>query len=102
MLSTESLNQTIKLFFIFTHVKTNLHQVPFIFGHTVILVLNSNKVLLISFEILELGVFLKKDTNSRNLIEGVQSSSWPAECPTSDLVKLLIEGVKELLQFSHH
>lgn len=46
--------------------------------------------------------FEKRKNNPRNLIEGVQSSSWPAECPTSDLVKLLIEGVKELLQFSHH
>lgn len=43
----------------------------------------------------------RKNTNTSNLSE-VQSSSWPVECSTSDLVKLLIEGVKELLQFSHH
>jgi len=48
--------------------------------------------------------FLKNKTKKqpRNLSGGVQSSSWPVECSTSDLVELLIERVEELLQFSHH
>ena len=52
-LFASSLSQTIRLFsIIFTHGKTNLHQVPFVFGHTVIFVLNSIKVLLLLLEIL--------------------------------------------------
>lgn len=50
----------------------------------------------------EISKFKVKKKNPRNLIGAVQSSSWPVECSTSDLGKLLIEGVKEPLQLSHH
>lgn len=61
---------------------------------------------MLSFDILQLSIKKKtpkqKISLSRSKVIMVINSSWPAECPTNDLVKLLIERVKELLQFSHH
>lgn len=44
----------------------------------------------------------KKNQSEESQQKESRSSSRPVESPASDLVKLLIEGVKELLQFGHH